>query len=197
MHESGPAILLGAALGMLSQPSSSSSSSSPSSSSSSSSSSSPPSPRALEISDKTFFYFVLPPIIFASGYGLKKKRFFRNLRYITAMGVLGTLVQFGITTVSLYWGSRTLGIKLAVEGTPGANLSLHECMIISSCLAATDSVAALSLVKATEFPRLAAVLFGEGVVNDAISILLFHSVVTTKRMTPEEAKEVRERRSNL
>ena len=64
-------------------------------------------------------------------------------------------------------------------------------MIISSCLAATDSVSALSLVKAAEFPRLAAVLFGEGVVNDAISILLFHSVVTTKRMTPEEAKEVR------
>jgi hypothetical protein len=55
-------------------------------------------------------------------------------------------------------------------------------MIISACLTAADEVSALSLIKSTEYPKLSAILFGEGVVNDAISILLFHSVVTTKRL---------------
>ena len=59
-------------------------------------------------------------------------------------------------------------------------------MIISACLAAADEVAALSLIKSSSHPKLSAILFGEGVVNDAISILLFHSVVTTKRMTPDD-----------
>ncbi|CAM9484335.1 unnamed protein product [Phaeothamnion confervicola] len=34
----------------------------------------------------------------------------------------------------------------------------------------------MSLIKQSEFPKLSAVLFGEGVLNDAMSILLFHAV---------------------
>lgn len=39
---------------------------------------------------------ILPPIIFAGGYNLKKRRFFQNFFYITLYGLLGTLVNFGI-----------------------------------------------------------------------------------------------------
>ena len=49
MHESGPAILLGAALGVIV------------------SNGGGIANQKLEISDTTFFYFVLPPIIFAQG----------------------------------------------------------------------------------------------------------------------------------
>lgn len=43
-------------------------------------------------------------------------------------------------------------------------------------LCATDSVAALAIVKESEYPTLNSILFGEGVVNDAVSILIFKSV---------------------
>jgi len=46
----------------------------------------------------------------------------------------------------------------------------------SCCSSATDTVAALTIVKEKVFPTLNSILFGEGVVNDAISILLFRAV---------------------
>lgn len=49
-------------------------------------------------------------------------------------------------------------------------------MLLSAVLCATDSVAALAIVKESDFPTLNSILFGEGVVNDAVSILIFKSV---------------------
>ena len=43
-------------------------------------------------------------------------------------------------------------------------------------MCATDTVAALTIVKEKKFPTLNSILFGEGVVNDAVSILLFRAV---------------------
>ena len=37
-------------------------------------------------------------------------------------------------------------------------------------------MAALSIVKEKSYPTLNSILFGEGVVNDAVAILLFHAV---------------------
>ena len=58
------------------------------------------------------------------------------------------------------------------------NLRLHtkECLLLASVLCATDTVAALTIVKEKQFPTLNSILFGEGVVNDAVSILLFRAV---------------------
>ena len=42
----------------------------------------------------------------------------------------------------------------------------------------TDEVSALSLMPMKEYPRLGALIFGEGVLNDAISIVLFHVLIS-------------------
>jgi NhaP-type Na+/H+ or K+/H+ antiporter len=42
-------------------------------------------------------------------------------------------------------------------------------------LSATDTVAAVSIVKEQKYPKLNSILFGEGVINDAVSIVLFHA----------------------
>ena len=55
-------------------------------------------------------------------------------------------------------------------------LTLTEVLILSSVLCATDTVAANSLIKAERFPVLNAVLFGEGILNDAVAIILFGTV---------------------
>lgn len=41
-----------------------------------------------------FFYFVLPPIVFAAGFNMYRKKFFENFRNIILFGVFGTLVAF-------------------------------------------------------------------------------------------------------
>jgi NhaP-type Na+/H+ or K+/H+ antiporter len=43
-------------------------------------------------------------------------------------------------------------------------------------LCATDTVAALAIVREKDYPTLNSILFGEGVVNDAVSILIFNSI---------------------
>lgn len=49
-------------------------------------------------------------------------------------------------------------------------------MLLACILASTDTVAALTLVKAEDYPKLNSILFGEGIINDAVSILLFNTV---------------------
>ena len=59
----------------------------------------------MEFNDDLFFYFVLPPIIFAQGYNMYRKKFFDNFANIAIFGVIGTFVMFGsfagITTTIL------------------------------------------------------------------------------------------------
>ena len=50
----------------------------------------------MTFNDDLFFYFVLPPIVFASGYNMYRKKFFANLKNIVLFGVLGTFIIFGI-----------------------------------------------------------------------------------------------------
>lgn len=50
-----------------------------------------------------FFYLCLPPIIFTSGFNMRRKRFFENIGYITLFGLVGTVITFIFFTL-LTWG---------------------------------------------------------------------------------------------
>ncbi|EAS01743.2 sodium/hydrogen exchanger family protein (macronuclear) [Tetrahymena thermophila SB210] len=124
----------------------------------------------VEFNHGIFFNLILPPIIFAGGFNLRKTLFFENFSVIMYYGIIGTILCFIILAAS--------SLMLMQSGWffNGKNIDISDMLLFSAVLCATDTVAALSLVKESQYPQLNSVLFGEGIINDAISIVIFRSV---------------------
>ncbi|CAD8164329.1 unnamed protein product [Paramecium octaurelia] len=123
-----------------------------------------------------FFYLLLPLIIFSGGYNLKKKQFLKNFKYIVSFGFLSTLINFIITlTLTIAFNSWKL-VRLGTNLDSHLPLSYDEMIKYSATICATDSVAALNLIPSQQYPKLFSVVFGEGMVNDAVSIIIFQAV---------------------
>ena len=123
----------------------------------------------LSFNDEVFFNFVLPPIIFSAGYNLKKKSFFTFFFYIVTFGIFGTLVSFGAVSSLTYISNKmTLFSPF--------NLNLKQILLFSSVIASTDTVAALTFINDDDHPKLFSILFGEGVLNDAVCIVLYRII---------------------
>jgi NhaP-type Na+/H+ or K+/H+ antiporter len=54
---------------------------------------------SFKFNDNIFFYFFLPPIIFAAGFNMRRKKFFSHIGYILLFGVLGTIINFIVFAV--------------------------------------------------------------------------------------------------
>eukprot|EP00258_Populus_trichocarpa_P016654 XP_006375776.2 sodium/hydrogen exchanger 1 isoform X1 [Populus trichocarpa] len=123
----------------------------------------------LKFSEDLFFLYLLPPIIFNAGFQVKKKRFFKNFSTILLFGIFGTVISFCIISLGVFWIFRKIGVE---------SLSLKDHLAIGAIMSATDSVCTLQVLSQDETPFLYSIVFGEGVVNDATSIVLFNSVQT-------------------
>ncbi|KAF2076463.1 hypothetical protein CYY_002204 [Polysphondylium violaceum] len=120
-------------------------------------------------SDK-FFLFLLPIIIFETGFSLPQSDFFRNLLPILMLAIFGTLISFILTGFGVYL-MGFLGVSLPI--------SLREGLILGSVGCSTDPVATLAIFKALDVePLLFILVLGESILNDAISIIAFKSVLT-------------------
>ncbi|KAF9611995.1 hypothetical protein IFM89_037278 [Coptis chinensis] len=100
----------------------------------------------LRFVEELFFIYLLPPIIFNAGFQVKKKQFFRNFTTIILHGVLGCILSSCI-------------IALAIG------------VIFSSA----DTVSTLQVLNQDETPLLYSLVFGEGVINDATSVVLLRA----------------------
>jgi len=123
--------------------------------------------RILVFSEDLFFIYLLPPIIFNAGFQVKKKQFFRNFMTIILFGAVGTLISFVIISL----GAMGLFEKLDV-----GPLDLGDYLAIGAIFSATDSVCTLQVLNQDETPLLYSLVFGEGVVNDATSVVLFNAI---------------------
>ncbi|PKI59448.1 hypothetical protein CRG98_020207 [Punica granatum] len=121
----------------------------------------------LVFSEELFFIYLLPPIIFNAGFQVKKKQFFRNFMTITSFGIVGTLISFAIISL----GSAQLFKHLEV-----GFLDLSDYLAIGAIFSATDSVCTLQVLSQDEKPLLYSLVFGEGVVNDATSVVIFNAL---------------------
>lgn len=135
-----------------------------------------------------FFNFYLPPIIFNSGYNMKKKKFFQNFGNITIFGIFITFTTFGLyclmtwTMLNNWTFEMTNYYALENNIDVGLNpkpISINTMRIFVVCalLCSTDVVAAVSIVDYKKQPKLFSVIFGEGVINDIVCIILFTTVL--------------------
>jgi len=138
---------------------------------SSSSHGSPNSPSTHFSFDPEFFFFVLlPPIVFEAGFSLKRKQFFLNMTPILVFAVLGTMISTLLIAFGLYLLSFVGALPLFNAGNP------CECLLFGALISAVDPVGTLSVLGKKELgvdPMLYSLVFGESVLNDAVSIVLF------------------------
>ncbi|CAI8615517.1 unnamed protein product [Vicia faba] len=121
----------------------------------------------LVFSEDLFFIYLLPPIIFNAGFQVKKKRFFVNFMTIMMFGAVGTLISCSIISFGVIQIFKKLGFN---------ELDLGDAIAIGAIFAATDSVCTLQVLNQDETPLLYSLVFGEGVVNDATSVVLFNAI---------------------
>jgi len=132
-------------------------------------------PRAEETESKLYFdpeffnLFLLPPIIFESGYSITQFLFFRNIGTISTLAVTGTLISTGFTWVMIYsfgqwgWMDPLTGV---------------EAGAFAALISAVDPVATLATFGNLRVdPKLNNLVFGESVLNDAVSLIVFRSIL--------------------
>lgn len=117
--------------------------------------------------EELFFIYLLPPIIFNAGFQVKKKQFFRNIMTIVLFGAFGTLISFCIISLGALHFFQKMNI---------GSLDLGDYLAIGAIFSATDSVCTLQVLNQDETPLLYSLVFGEGVVNDATSVVLFNAI---------------------
>jgi NhaP-type Na+/H+ or K+/H+ antiporter len=112
---------------------------------------------------EAFFEFILPPIIFAAGYNLRKEKFFAYFGYISIYAILGTVVNF-IVTLLIMLALNNAEIFKNQNGI--WQLEDANILFFSATMCASDAVAALTLIKADKYPKLFSIVFGEGLVKE-------------------------------
>ena len=116
-----------------------------------------------------FFVMLLPPIIFESGFSLDKASFFSNFGAICLYALLGTFLSCGV-----------VGGVVWLMGLSGAmySPSLLDAFTFGAIISATDPVTVLTVFQELGVHRtLFSLVFGESVLNDAVAIVLLHSLL--------------------
>ena len=127
----------------------------------------------LRFSPAAFFYALLPPIVFAAGFTLKKRSFFDNIGAILTFAVLGTFIS------AIVFGTVTYTLVLLHVISPASlgAAPFAECFMYGAAISSIDPVATLSVLAQSDTPPiLYNLVFGESVLNDAVAIVLFRSI---------------------
>lgn len=123
--------------------------------------------------EEFFFLLLLPPIIFQSGFSLQPKPFFSNFGAIITFAILGTFISSMVTGILVYLG----GVFLLMFRLP-----FQESMIFGALVSATDPVTILAIFQELGCDtNLYALVFGESVLNDAVAISLYRTMLSVRQ----------------
>ena len=109
------------------------------------------------------FYVFIPLLVFESAYNLDKQQLKKNLIVVLSLAIIAMLLTCLITATLLFYG---IGHE--------AGFPWLAALITGAILAATDPVAVVVKLKEMKAPkRIAVLLEGESLFNDATAIVLF------------------------
>ena len=112
-----------------------------------------------------FLLFLLPPIIFESGFNLNRRAFYKNLGSSLIYALLGTFLSI-------------LTIFLIVSVAGHSTLTTLESLSFATLISSTDTVSTLALLKDLQAEGvLYNTLLGETIFNDAVVISLYRTIV--------------------
>ena len=124
---------------------------------------------------------------------MRRKKFFANIGTITKFGFVATLLCCTLYSV-MFWGAWKLGYMVryhpecdakihptvpleckngTADGYQDLNIGFYEILSLCSLLCSSDVIAAISMLDYNESPKLFSIVYGEGVFNDIVSIILF------------------------
>ncbi|XP_032229676.1 Na(+)/H(+) exchanger beta isoform X2 [Nematostella vectensis] len=130
-------------------------------------------------SSDIFFLFMLPPIVLEAGYFLQDRAFFDNIGTILLFAVVGTLFNAFTVGFTLYGVSHIIGIPL-----------MHY-LVFGVLISAVDPVAVLAVFEEVNVNvMLYIIVFGESLLNDAVTVVLYHLFEKLSEMDEVTHKEI-------
>jgi hypothetical protein len=124
-----------------------------------------------------FMIILLPPILFASALNMNKFYFFKNFGKILILSFIGTFIAIIVNTALLYVSSLFPW---------GLQLSIFQSIIFSVLISATDPVSVLITFEGYSCnPNLYSLIFGESILNDAITLALYRSLRSNQAQTSD------------
>ncbi|KAM4842278.1 LOW QUALITY PROTEIN: sodium/hydrogen exchanger 8 [Thomomys bottae] len=138
-----------------------------------------------------FFLLLLPPIIFESGYSLHKGNFFQNIGSITLFAVFGTAISAFVVGGGIYFLGQDffcvcVFVCFILQADVISKLNMTDSFAFGSLISAVDPVATIAIFNALHVdPVLNMLVFGESILNDAVSIVLTNTAegLTRKNMS--------------
>uniref|UniRef100_A0A667GDY1 Sodium/hydrogen exchanger n=1 Tax=Lynx canadensis TaxID=61383 RepID=A0A667GDY1_LYNCA len=115
-----------------------------------------------------FFLYLLPPIVLDAGYFMPTRPFFENIGTIFWYAVVGTL-----------WNSIGIGVSLfgicQIEAFGLSDITLLQNLLFGSLISAVDPVAVLAVFENIQVnEQLYILVFGESLLNDAVTVVLYN-----------------------
>ncbi len=121
----------------------------------------------LSFSPTVFFFILLPPILFNSGYHLRRDVFFRHIASISLFACVGTVISTLVIATSLQ-------VVKCLGWTGDFRPHFIELLTFGSMVSATDPVSTLAVFQLKKVdPQLFYLVFGESVLNNAVGLVLF------------------------
>ncbi|XP_059483031.1 sodium/hydrogen exchanger 4-like [Neocloeon triangulifer] len=131
-------------------------------------------------SPRLYFLILIPPIILEQSYALYDSEFSESLYPILLFSIMGKLISTSSIGLILHALSYYKAIPplLPSKGNQQSWLALTDSLVFASIISAVDPVPALGLLhEAGVNKNLYFLIFGESLLNDAVSVSLYSSLV--------------------